>query len=325
MALGEGGSEGQMAKTLNLVKMKNLVTGIGEALWDMLPEGRKIGGAPANFAYHVSQFGLEGRVASAVGRDDLGREILDTFREKGLKCLVETVPYPTGTVSVTLEGDGIPRYDIKEGAAWDNIPYTPALEALASESRAVCFGSLAQRGAVSRKTIGRFLDAMPDDALKIFDVNLRQNFYSRELLEDSFMKCNVLKINDEELEVVGGLLGLSGDGRGGAATDYAEDGAEERCRELRERFGIRMLILTCGVNGSHVFGPDGVSSLATPKVEVADTVGAGDSFTAAFVSGMLKGLDMAEAHRLAVEVSAYVCTQSGAMPLLPHSLVSMLR
>lgn len=321
MALGTGWSGMPDGQDIKSGKMKNLVTGIGEVLWDVLPEGKKIGGAPANFAYHVSQFGLEGRVASAVGRDDLGREILDTFREKGLKCLVETVPYPTGTVSVTLEGDGIPRYDIKEGAAWDNIPYTPALEVLASESRAVCFGSLAQRGAVSRKTIGRFLDAMPDDALKIFDVNLRQNFYSKEVLEESFGKCNVLKINDEELEVVGKLFGLPGAGLGTGATDCAE----ERCRALLDRFGIRMLILTCGVKGSHVFGPDGVSSLATPKVEVADTVGAGDSFTAAFASGMLKGMDVAEAHRLAVDVSAYVCTQSGAMPLLPQSLVSRLR
>ena len=142
--------------------MNNYVVGMGEALWDVLPEGKKLGGAPANFAYHVSQFGLESRVVSAVGDDKLGKEILDNFREKELNGIVETVPYPTGTVQVTLDDVGVPCYDIKEGVAWDNIPYTDALEELARQTRAVCFGSLAQRSVVSRQTIGRFLDAMPD-------------------------------------------------------------------------------------------------------------------------------------------------------------------
>lgn len=288
---------------------------MGEALWDMLPEGKKIGGAPANFAYHVSQFGFDSRVVSAVGDDALGREILDNFNAKGLKCLIETVPYPTGTVQVELDGNGIPRYDIREGVAWDNIPYTPALEKLASETCAVCFGSLAQRSKVSRDTIGRFLDAMPDDGsvLKIFDINLRQNFYSRETLCHSLGKCNILKINDEELDIVSSLFGLPG------------TGMEERCRSLLESHGLKMLILTCGVNGSHVFVPGDASFFGTPEVDVADTVGAGDSFTAAFVSGILKGLPVREAHRLAVDVSAYVCTQEGAMPLLPDNLTSRLK
>lgn len=288
---------------------------MGEALWDMLPEGKKIGGAPANFAYHVSQFGFESRVVSAVGDDALGREILDTFSAKGLKCLVETVPYPTGTVRVKLEGNGIPCYDIMEGVAWDNIPYTPALEKLASETCAVCFGSLAQRSAVSRDTVNRFLDALPDDGsvLKVFDINLRQDFYSREILCSSLGKCNILKINDEELEIVSRLF------------DLPEAGIEERCRLLFEKYGLKMLILTCGATGSHVFVPGDASFVGTPKVEVADTVGAGDSFTAAFVSGVLKGLPFRDAHLLAVEVSAYVCTQKGAMPVLPERFTSMLK
>lgn len=287
---------------------------MGEALWDVLPEGKKLGGAPANFAYHVSQFGLESRVVSAVGQDKLGAEILENFRQKQLYGLIETVPYPTGTVQVELDAEGVPCYDIKEGVAWDNIPYTQALEGLASQTRAVCFGSLAQRSIVSRQTIHRFLDAMPDDAdtLRIFDINLRQGFYTKEILCDSFRCCNILKINDEELVTVSRMFG------------YPGIDLQDKCWILLAKYNLKMLILTCGVNGSYVFTPGHVSFVETPKVQVADTVGAGDSFTAAFVAATLKGLPVAEAHRLAVDTSAYVCTQQGAMPVLPESLTSRL-
>ena len=287
---------------------------MGEALWDVLPEGKKLGGAPANFAYHVSQFGLESRVVSAVGQDKLGVEILENFRQKQLYGLIETVPYPTGTVQVELDAEGVPCYDIKEGVAWDNIPYTQALEGLASQTRAVCFGSLAQRSIVSRQTIHRFLDAMPDDAdtLRIFDINLRQGFYTKEILCDSFRRCNILKINDEELVTVSRMFG------------YPGIDLQDKCWILLAKYNLKMLILTCGVNGSYVFTPGHVSFVETPKVQVADTVGAGDSFTAAFVAATLKGLPVAEAHRLAVDTSAYVCTQQGAMPVLPESLTSRL-
>ena len=287
---------------------------MGEALWDVLPEGKKLGGAPANFAYHVSQFGLESRVVSAVGQDKLGAEILENFRQKQLYGLIETVPYPTGTVQVELDAEGVPCYDIKEGVAWDNIPYTQALEGLASQTRAVCFGSLAQRSIVSRQTIHRFLDAMPDDAdtLRIFDINLRQGFYTKEILCDSFRRCNILKINDEELVTVSRMFG------------YPGIDLQDKCWILLAKYNLKMLILTCGVNGSYVFTPGHVSFVETPKVQVADTVGAGDSFTAAFVAATLKGLPVAEAHRLAGDTSAYVCTQQGAMPVLPESLTSRL-
>lgn len=287
---------------------------MGEALWDVLPEGKKLGGAPVNFAYHVSQFGLESRMVSAVGQDKLGAEILENFRQKQLYGLIETVPYPTGTVQVELDAEGVPCYDIKEGVAWDNIPYTQALEGLASQTRAVCFGSLAQRSIVSRQTIHRFLDAMPDDAdtLRIFDINLRQGFYTKEILCDSFRRCNILKINDEELVTVSRMFG------------YPGIDLQDKCWILLAKYNLKMLILTCGVNGSYVFTPGHVSFVETPKVQVADTVGAGDSFTAAFVAATLKGLPVAEAHRLAVDTSAYVCTQQGAMPVLPESLTSRL-
>ena len=286
-----------------------IVVGMGEALWDVLPEGKKIGGAPANFAYHVSQFGLNSRVVSAVGDDKLGMEILDNFREKKLNAMVEIVPYPTGTVQVELDAEGVPCYDIKEGVAWDNIPYTPALEDLAKHTKAVCFGSLAQRSVVSRDTINRFIDAMPaEDTLKIFDINLRQGFYTKEILCNSFSKCNILKINDEELVTVSRMFG------------YPGIDLQDKCWILLAKYNLKMLILTCGVNGSYVFTPGNVSFVETPRVEVADTVGAGDSFTAAFVSSILSGLSIGKAHKLAVETSAYVCTQNGAMPVLPQSL-----
>lgn len=291
-----------------------IVVGMGEALWDMLPEGKKIGGAPANFAYHVSQFGLDSRVVSAVGEDELGVEILKNFHEKKLNCMIETVPYPTGTVQVELDRNGVPCYDIREGVAWDNIPFTPALEGLARQTRAVCFGSLAQRSVVSRETINRFLDVMPDGEgqYKIFDINLRQGFYTKEIICGSMRKCNILKINDEELVTISRMFG------------YPGIDLQDKCWILLAKYNLRMLILTCGVNGSYVFTPGEVSFVETPKVEVADTVGAGDSFTAAFVASILRGLPVNEAHRLAVATSAFVCTQNGAMPVLPPRLTEGL-
>ncbi len=289
------------------MKENKSIVGIGEALWDVLPESKKIGGAPANFAYHVSQFGLNSCVVSAVGDDPLGAQILDNFKEKGLRNIMAVVPYPTGTVQVEIDQVGVPQYVIKENVAWDNIPFTPELEELAHNTCAVCFGSLAQRNVVSRDTINRFIDAMPqdEDNLIVFDVNLRQCFFNKEILDQSMKRCNVLKINDEELITISRMLGYPG-------TDL-----QSKCWILFGRYNLKMLILTCGVNGSYIFTSGNMSFLATPQVEVADTVGAGDSFTAAFVSSILKGLPVAEAHRKAVEVSAFVCTQNGAMPVLP--------
>lgn len=290
--------------------MNDIVVGMGEALWDVLPEGKKIGGAPANFAYHVSQFGLPSCVVSAVGDDALGKEIVENFTSKGLNQLIAEVPYPTGTVQVEIDQAGVPQYEIKENVAWDNIPYTAHLEAIAEKTKAVCFGSLAQRNVVSRNTINRFLDAMPktEDSLVVFDVNLRQGFYNKEILCNSMKRCNILKINDEELVTVSRMFG------------YPGIDLQDKCWILLGKYNLNMLILTCGINGSYVFTPGNVSFQPTPKVEVADTVGAGDSFTAAFISSILKGKSIQEAHSRAVQTSAYVCTKKGAMPILPSEL-----
>lgn len=286
------------------------VVGLGEALWDVLPEGKKLGGAPANFAFHAAQFGRRAIAVSAVGEDNLGRETLEEFSKKNLNVLMPRVPYATGTVQVTVDEQGIPTYDIKENVAWDNIPFTPEIEDVAKRCEAVCWGSLAQRNVVSRQTIQKFLDAMPSDGnrLRIFDINLRQNFYTPEVIQDSLQRCNILKINDEELVTISRLFGYPG-------LDI-----RNKCWLLLGKYNLRMLVLTCGVNGSYVFTPGHVSYQPTPKVEVADTVGAGDSFTGSFCASLLRGRSVAEAHEIAVRVSAYVCTQKGAMPRLPEEL-----
>lgn len=286
--------------------MNKIIVGLGEALWDCLPEGKKLGGAPANFAYHASQFGFDARAVSAVGKDALGDETLKEFDAKGLKYVMPRVDYPTGTVAVTLDAEGVPTYDIKQNVAWDNIPFTPEIEEAAHHCEAVCFGSLAQRSEVSRKTIYQFLDSTPAICLKIFDINLRQNFYSKEVIQESLKRCDILKINDEELVTIGRMFGYPG-------LDI-----ENKCWLILGKYNLRMLVLTCGTNGSYVFTPGELSFQDTPKVKVADTVGAGDSFTGSFTAAILNGMPVKKAHELAVKVSAFVCTQDGAMPKLPE-------
>ena len=270
---------------------KKYCVGLGEILFDVLPTGSQLGGAPANFAYHAGQHGLHSVAVSAVGSDLLGDEALRLLDDKHLKYVMPRVDFPTGTVQVELDAEGVPTYDIKEVAA---------------NAGAVCWGSLAQRNEVSRKSIYQFLDHTPEDCLKIFDINLRQNFYTKEVICESLKRCNVLKINDEELITIGRLFGYPG-------LDI-----ENKCWLILGKYNLDMLVLTCGVNGSYVFAPGFKSFQETPKVEVADTVGAGDSFTGTFCASILKGKSIVEAHKLAVEVSAYVCTQHGAMPVLPE-------
>lgn len=288
----------------------DIVVGLGEALWDILPDGKKLGGAPANFAYHCAQCGLDSWAVSAIGDDRLGEEIVEQLQQKNMKYILEMVAYPTGTVQVELSPSGVPTYEIKEGVAWDNLPFTPRIEELAKQTRAVSYGSLAQRSVVTRNTINAFLDAMPkdDDRFIIFDVNLRQNFYTPETLENSMERCNIMKINDEELVAVSRMFG------------YPGIDLKDKCWLLLGRYNLKILVLTCGVNGSYVFTPGHVSFLPTPKVEVADTIGAGDSFSAVFVSSLLKGCSIKDAHHNAINYSAFVCTQPGAMPQYPESL-----
>ena len=288
---------------------KRYVVGLGEVLWDVLPDGKKLGGAPANFAYHAGQFGLETLAVSALGKDALAEETIAALDDRSLKYLLPRVDYPTGTVQVTLTVDGIPTYEIKENVAWDNIPYTPELAEIASNCRAVCFGSLAQRNVTSWATIRQFLDNTPADCLKVFDINLRQQFYTKDVIEESLKRCNILKINDEELVIIKRMYG------------YDDLDMRGICEKILADYQLKMLVLTCGTNGSYVFAPGLTSFQETPKVKVADTVGAGDSFTGSFCAAILNGKSLEEAHRKAVAVSAFVCTQNGAMPKYPEDLL----
>lgn len=293
--------------------MNNAVVGLGEILWDVFPDRKVLGGAPANFAYHVSQFGYNGYAVSAVGDDLLGKEIMSALVEKNLNYSIETTAYPTGTVNVKLNQRGVPEYEICEGVAWDNIPFTSKMEILAKNTKVVSFGSLAQRSDVSRQSIRSFLLAMPNDSLKIFDINLRQHFYSKDLIHESLELCNMLKINDEEVVIVSNLFNLE------------KETEQEVCLCLLETYQLDILILTKGTEGSYVFTPKETSFQPTPKVHVADTVGAGDSFTGAFVASYIQGERISDAHQLAVEVSAYVCTQHGAMPKLPDAYLELFK
>lgn len=282
------------------MERKKVIVGIGELLWDMLPSGKAIGGAPANFAYHAGRLGEEGWVVSAVGDDALGHEILDVLDEKRLHSLVAMADKPTGTVQVSLDDAGVPTYTIVEDVAWDHIPFTPKMQDLASRADAVCFGSLVQRNG-SRASVLKFLEAVPASALKVFDINLRQHFYTPEILRKSLEIADVLKINDEEIVTLSEMFGLGSDPR-------------EACRKLIGQYSLRFVLLTKGAQGSEVISPDEVIPQGVGKVDVVDTVGAGDAFTAAFTVAYLRGDSLADAQKLAGEVTAYVCSHKGAMP-----------
>ena len=273
---------------------------MGEILWDMLPGGKKAGGAPVNFAYHAGMNRVEAWAISALGNDDLGSELAETARYNGIRLLAETVDYPTGTVQVELKG-GIPNFIITEDVAWDHIPISIQTLSLVKRASAVSFGSLAQRSECSRHTIQGLVKAAPAGSLKVFDINLRQNFYSKDIILESLEICNVLKINDEELAVVKKLFGL-----GGISDD-------EFCRSVIKRYGLKYLILTAGASHSTVYGSDcNSSTIPTPKTPVVDTVGAGDSFSGAFVAAILNGASMEEAHQKAVDAATITCSHAGA-------------
>lgn len=278
-----------------------LIIGLGEVLWDMLPQGRQLGGAPANFAYHVSQLGYQGIIVSAVGNDALGNDIVKELDSHGIASRISIVDAPTGVVNVSVDDKGIPSYEIVENVAWDNIPYSEDLQYLASQAVAVCFGSLAQREVVSRDTIMQFIESLPPTCLKVFDINLRQRYYTREIIEWSLEHCDVLKLNDDELAIIKEML---------EATTLSDDSFVAKLKQL---YDLKIVILTCGEKGSSVYYDDEVNFELTPQVEVVDTVGAGDSFTAAFIATLLQGKSVVEAHRQAVATSAITCTHKGAI------------
>lgn len=277
--------------------------GIGELVWDMLPAGKQLGGAPVNFAYWCGRLGAKGYPVSAVGNDDLGREALDRLARTGLDLgYVQRNAQPTGRVDVRLSGQGIPEYEIVENVAWDALTADAATLALAAEADAVCWGTLAQRSERSRKAIGTLLEATGEECLKVFDINIRRPWYDRESVVASLAKADILKLNEEELPLVVSMLGI-------------EESGAEAIAKLVWTFSLRYVVHTVGADRSEIHGAEGMlSCIPTPRVEVVDTVGAGDSFTAAFVTGLLHGESVAECHRKAVETAARVCTHHGAIP-----------
>ncbi len=277
-------------------------------MWDLLPTGPVLGGAPANFACHARALGADTTLVSRVGDDERGREILHHLDAKGLPLSAVQIDLqrPTGTVSVELAADGQPQYIIHEGVAWDAIEATDSALATAQAADAVCFGSLAQRAAISGESIQRLVSASKAGAWRVFDINLRQSFYSPELIESSLGLANVLKLNDAELPVLAEMFAIAVD-----------------VEALAVRFDLRAVALTRGGTGS-VLWSDGIRSehpgIATT---VRDTIGAGDSFTATLTLGLLAGHPLDRINDHANRVAAYVCSQSGATPPLPPDLLSL--
>jgi fructokinase len=283
------------------------IVGLGELLWDLFPVGRQLGGAPANFAYCSHLLGDNGTVVSRVGADELGNDIRESLAAFGLSddFLESDEEYPTGTVGVTLDQAGQPDFTITYPSAWDFLEWTPALEHLATSADAVAYGSLAQRSPKSRQTIRKFLDATREDAARVFDVNLRQSFYSAEVLQDSFSRATIVKLNQDEAPKVAALLGL-------AAND-----ARSFCREALRNFELPLICVTRGERGSLLVSPSEEHEHPGYRVKVRDTVGSGDAFTAALLNRYLHGASLPDANDFANRMGAWVAANSGAMPPAP--------
>ena len=289
--------------------MQNTIVGLGEILWDILPSGKTLGGAPANFAYHAQKLGGSSVIVSCVGNDELGRQIISSLENMDMtsKYLSVDKAHPTGVVSANINNEGEPSYLIQEEVAWDYIPDTPLLRDLAFKTDAVCFGTVAQRSPVSRMTIQKFVGLMRHDSLRVFDVNLRQQFYSREVIETSLGLADVLKLNVNELFVLKELLGLRGDVR-------------TMLNELSRRYSLRLIALTRGGEGSILYSGGIISLHDGYRVEVEDTVGAGDAFVAALVTGLLSGCELKDLHNKANQIASFVCSKHGATPRLTDEI-----
>ena len=283
--------------------MKKLkVIAVGEIVWDMLPAGKQLGGAPLNFAFFSKELGAEAYAVSAIGNDVLGDETLAVASATGVNLdYLQRNNLPTSRVLISLDDEGVPQYEIVENVAWDALECPQMILDLVKDASVMCWGSLAQRSVTSRQSVLAMLSAAPKECVKVFDINIRQHYYSREVIETSLGYADILKLNEDELPLVASILGLSGP-------------EHDIVSQLIEKYALKYLVYTHGADFSEVFSATGeYSHVPTPKVRVVDTVGAGDSFTAVFVTSIMQGLSMAESHARAVEVSAYVCTQNGAI------------
>ena len=290
-----------------------VVVGLGELLWDDAPDGRRWGGAPANFACYAAQFGAQAWTVSAVGADEAGVSLVSCAQAHGVQtCVAKCPDRSTGRVGVILGDDGVPTYRIDEDSAWDHIPWSRAASALAGRVDIVCFGSLAQRHPDSRGTIHRFLAAAPAHALRVFDVNLRAPYVDSEVVRASIANADVLKVNEQEWQEVSRWFRVD--------VDFAEGG-----RALRDRCGLRWVVRTLGERGSEAVGPEGFYAAPARPVAPVDTVGAGDAYTATLALGLWRGVRPRRLLELSSEVSACVCTLPGGAQALPARLLGELR
>ena len=288
-----------------------VIAGIGEVLWDVYPDAARFGGAPANFACHAAALGAEAWMASAVGVDDLGDRALGTLEGAGVECgnVARDREHDTGQVLVTLDSSGQASYKFADDSAWDHLECSAVLESLAERCDAVCYGTLGQRSPISRATIQRFVSATPQQALRMFDVNLRQQFFDRRTIDSSLQIASAVKLNEEELPKVAELCGID------ASTP------RDMLRRLVERYDLRLAALTCGAEGALLIAGDEESTCPAVPARVVDTVGAGDAFTATLVPDFLRGFPLAEINRHANAVASFVCSQPGAVMKLPDYLV----
>ena len=279
------------------------IVGIGEVLWDVFPSGKTLGGAPANFIYHSSLLGAEGYLVSAVGEDLPGRELISELKQKSISNkFIQLKPnYPTGSVDLIIDKQGKPEYLIRTNVAWDNLDFSRSIEDLAKKADAVCFGTLAQRTPHTRKTIYQFLNKTNENCLRIFDINLREKYYSDKNIIRSLSYANCMKLNDEELIKVACLLNITGD-------------EDTLLKKILRRYNLKFIALTKGAFGSKLMFDGIIDELPSKKIDVVDSVGAGDAFTAALVVAYLNGLEPSEIHRISGEMAGLVCTKQGAMP-----------
>ncbi len=296
-------------------KMSYKITGIGEVLWDVFPGGKEPGGAPANFAYFVKNLGQDGIIASRVGSDPMGDEILESLENLNLsRDFIQIDPvHPTGTVEVKVDSYGQPDYIIKESVAWDFLELTKRWKELATRTDVICFGTLAQRSPVSRKTIIDFLGLSSKETIKILDINLRQNFYSPEVIKKSLELSTILKLNENELELIKRMSEAS-----------PEKSDILFCRELMSKYDIELVCVTKGGRGSLLINKKNYYRHPGYKVNVIDTVGAGDAFTAAVAVGYLKGANLKEMSDAANRLGSWVCSQKGPTPPLDKKIASLL-
>ena len=287
--------------------------GIGELLWDEFPGSRTLGGAPANFAFHANRLGTQGIVVSRIGKDRSGQEILAELERRNIPNILSIDPFhPTGRVSVKIDSKGSPDYIIHENSSWDYLSIEPDMETIARQADVVCFGTLAQRNSIAAQAIRKFISITPENCLKFFDVNLRQAYFSKSIIKECLDLANILKLNHEELDLISKMF-LSAD-------------RETTCLDdLSQHFNLDLIVLTKGKEGSRLFVDKNNDSVYKPeRSQVIDTVGAGDSFSAAVAVGLLKKMPLNRINNIANTVASFVCSCEGATPIIPEKIVNLM-